>query len=65
MQKASKTSSPDEIAALIASGAPGVETAMQQLEGVEKVYYGAVLATTLPQAVQTNASTPHSLEPQA
>jgi hypothetical protein len=65
MAKASKPTQaePDEIAALIASAAPGVEAGMQQLEGAERAYYGAVFATRQPEAVVTSATTPYSLEP--
>jgi hypothetical protein len=36
---------------------------MQQLEGAERAYYGAVFATKQPEAVVASATTPYSLEP--
>jgi hypothetical protein len=54
---------PDEIARLITAGAsPGIEAALQHLEGVERAYYGAVLATTVPEAVTASATTPFPVE---
>ncbi len=46
-----------EIARLIESSAPGVEAAMQVLEGAETVYYGAIIATSLPEVVTTTTVT--------
>jgi hypothetical protein len=60
-QQTSKTE-PDEIAALIAAGSPGIEAALQQFEGAERVYYGAVIATTLPEVVTASATTPYSVD---
>lgn len=54
--------STDEIARLIASGSPGVETALQVLEGAEHVYYGALTATTMPVVLTTSATTPPGAE---
>jgi len=60
-QQTSRTE-PDEIAVLIASGSPGIEAALQQFEGAERVYYGAVIATTMPEAVTASATTPYSVD---
>ena len=55
----------DGIAELLASATPGVEAAIQQFEGVERAYYGAVFATRLPEATVTSATIPHTLEDEA
>jgi hypothetical protein len=55
----------DEIADLLATAAPGVEDAMQQFEGVERYYYGAVFATRMPEATVTGAAIPHALQDEA
>lgn len=48
------------VAELTEGGAAGVETAMRVFEDAEQVYYGAVVATTLPVTVTTTATTPHA-----
>jgi|GEM_PF-6632289 hypothetical protein len=60
-QQTSRTE-PDEIAALIAASPPGIEVALQQFEGAERVYYDAVIATTLPESVIASATTPYSVD---
>jgi hypothetical protein len=49
-----------EVARLIESGAPGVMAAMQVLEDAEKVYFGAIVATTMPEVVCESAITPQA-----
>ena len=55
----------DEIADLLATAAPGVEAALEQFEGVERSYYGAVFATRMPEATVTGAAIPHALQDEA
>jgi hypothetical protein len=62
-EEQTRQSEPDEIGRLITAGAtPGIETALQHLEGVERAYYGAVLATTVPEAVTASATTSFPIE---
>jgi hypothetical protein len=49
-----------EIEQLMRSAAPGIETAIQTVEGAERVYFDAVMATTLPATVITSATTSSS-----
>lgn len=51
-----------DIAALIASGAAGVETAMKALEIGEHAYFGAVAATEAQPVVTITAVTPCSYD---
>ncbi|HTW42396.1 MAG TPA: hypothetical protein VMD79_08770 [Solirubrobacteraceae bacterium] len=64
---ASKTASAvdDEVQAILASGAAGVETAIRALEGAEQVYYGAVAATETGTVITTTNVTPYSPDPAA
>lgn len=47
----------DDVAAIVAEGEAGVDTAMRVLEATETAYYGAVAATTSTPAIATASAT--------
>jgi hypothetical protein len=49
-----------EIERLMKSAAPGIETTIQTVEGAERAYFGAIMATSLPETVIASATTPSS-----